>query len=958
MKRTFVHSVVIAFLGAWIFSSQALAQEDVLLYSQDFDNGRPAEWDLSPGWEIATVESGNVLAGRGHVWATLNENYSSDYSLRFKIKLNGDAAVHANFRLAAGPSRYYIGLNRNALYLSKQTGPDTFIEDLARAAGLGSGWYSVEITGSGSTVTVMVNGQIVMTFNDPEPLLSGGIAFESLTEAQVWIDEVEIWGQVTTSSPTMTGGFAWVRTGGPLGGLGYDVRMHPGNPDIMFVTDSFAGVFKSTDGGQTWFPSNNGITVRSGTSFDAIPIFCLTIDPTDADVVWAGTQNLRGIFKSEDGGDSWVEKTHGIRENQGITFRGITIDPRDPEVVYAAAELSSWAWAGSEQMGREFDKTKGVVYKTTDGGENWVAVWRGDNLARYIWIDPRDSNVLYVSTGIFDREAANSDHITITPGGVGILKSTDGGQSWTQINQGLTNLYVGTLFMHPQNPDILLAGAGNNTYLEGGGVFLTTNGGAQWQRVLQDNVQAVEFAASDPQIAYAGNPGFIYRSQDGGRTWQATLGEADLGWGAPGVEAGFPIDFQVDPRDPNRIFANNYGGGNFMSLDGGVNWVDASRGYTGAQVRAIAVAPGDPAWVLAAARSGIFGSYDGGDNWEGLNYPMAAGLEWNAVAVDPANPQHVLAANNWYGGIYASQDGGRSWSEAEITRTSMQGWRVIAFASSDARTVYAGSGAFGSAGSFNNEMPASGIYRSVDGGGHWEAANNALTGEAQVTGLAVHPADARVVYAASPARGLFATRDGGTNWTRLEGLPPKAMPLSVALNPAQPEQIFVGMQFGGLYRSENGGQSWAAVAAGLPPESSVTSILFNPGTPGEQFFADAFSGVYRSTDGGATWNLTNQGLRTRAVNALALSSDGQHLYAATEGEGVYRLDLNGQAPQGVVQPQSDPAQVAGMPPAVFPDDAPRNPGPRLPCPGGAVPLALAGALCAIRRRRYSCCWFW
>ncbi len=168
--------------------------------------------------------------------------------------------------------------------------------------GLGNGWHALEVTGYGSTITVLVDDQIVMTYTDPEPILSGGIAFESLNDVQVLIDDVEIWGVAPPPTPTMEGGTAWIRTGGPLGGLGYDVRMHPENPDIMFVTDAFAGVFKSTDGGKTWFPSNNGITTRGGASGDAIPIFCLTIDPNNPNTVWTGTQNVRGIFKSEDGG--------------------------------------------------------------------------------------------------------------------------------------------------------------------------------------------------------------------------------------------------------------------------------------------------------------------------------------------------------------------------------------------------------------------------------------------------------------------------------------------------------------------------------------------------------------------------------------------------------------------------------------------------------------------------------
>ncbi|NIP85877.1 MAG: hypothetical protein GTO03_10090, partial [Planctomycetales bacterium] len=110
----------------------------------------------------------------------------------------------------------------------------------------------------------------------------------------------------------------------------------------------------------------------------------------------------------------------------------------------------------------------------------------------------------------------------------------------------------------------------------------------------------------------------------------------------------------MDPRDPDRIFANNYGGGNFLSTDGGRTWTVASKGYTGAQVRDIAVDPTAAGRVFAAARSGLFVSTDGGDDWVGLNTPPAASLEWYVVAIDPTDPQHVLAANNWNGVILQS----------------------------------------------------------------------------------------------------------------------------------------------------------------------------------------------------------------------------------------------------------------------------------------------------------------
>ena len=100
---------------------------------------------------------------------------------------------------------------------------------------------------------------------------------------------------------------------------------------------------------------------------------------------------------------------------------------------------------------------------------------------------------------------------------------------------------------------------------------------------------------SDPSIVYAGGGAVVYRSEDAGLTWKQVAGQGGDGWGPPGVLAGTPIDMQCDPRDPNRIFSNNYLGGNFLSTDGGKTWVNASDGYTGAQIMSL---PGNMAQVL------------------------------------------------------------------------------------------------------------------------------------------------------------------------------------------------------------------------------------------------------------------------------------------------------------------------------------------------------------------------
>jgi len=788
----------------------------------------------------------------------------------------------------------------------------------------------------------------------------------------------------------------WLRLGGPLGGLGYDIRVRPDNPGVMLVTDAFSGIHISTDGGQTWLPSNEGITARTGESGDLIPAFCLTIDPNNPDVVWAGMQDVGQIYRSTDGGRTWLQRDKGIDEGQGLSFRGITVEPEDSNVVYAAGEISSWVWAGKEVRGF-FDLTKGVVYKSTDGGGHWLAIWRGDNLARYVWIDPRDVDTLYVSTGIFDRDAANSNPVSWRqgnplPGGVGIVKSTDGGATWTAINEGLENLYVGSLFMHPENPDVLLAGAGHWVgyglgYYEGSGVYLTTDGGAHWELVQRTPdgapITSVEFALGDPTVAYAAGGNHFYRSEDGGRTWRLLL-RPNGRWGPVGLNPGPPIDFQVDPRDPMRIFANNYGGGNFLSEDGGASWISASTGYSGADIREVAVHPHNPAIVYAIGLSGPFVSTDGGVHWRGLTPENLALLNLGeAIAVDPHSPDMVVMAHADETWIYWSADAGRSWQEAQYQRITNQaempldrglgGLVAVAFSPARPGKVYGGYG--------HNTCSRSGeacghrvqfsVITSEDGGRSWQRRTGVPGDGLPVSAVAAHPADPDVAWLAIPEGGVYRTADGGATWTpSMGGLESKRV-MSLALDPQNPAVLYAGTYADGLFKSADGGATWKQSSAGMDPNEPIFALLVDPVHTHVVYAGSLRSGVFVSQDGGGAWRPLTQGLRNRTVRGLALAADGQTLYAATHGGGVYRLSTLSQAQFDALAPAPAPAPTEAAlntprPATAVPATAgrPTEPGATSvptsqPSKGGgglcggaaALPLVLVGLAILVRSRR-------
>ncbi|MFC1569291.1 T9SS type A sorting domain-containing protein [bacterium] len=739
--------------------------------------------------------------------------------------------------------------------------------------------------------------------------------------------------------------YTWIRTGGPPGGLGYDIRYHFDNPDIWYVTDNWAGVHMSTDNGATWQQANNGIPPQAGPTNDAIPIFCLTVDQHNPQILWAGTNPTGRIYRSTDGGLNWERRDNGITIDYagGLAFRGFTVDPKSSDIVYAMGETSH-PLIGSAVWG---PGTGGVVFKTIDAGENWKKIWDGgmpSSLCRYLWVDPRDTDVLFVSTGIFDRGASGESGDPSTAedpfGGLGILKSTDGGTTWNFLDKknGLNSLYIGSLYMHPVNPDILLAGAGHltpgaaadfmdkNKYSPNG-VYRTKDGGVSWTQVLKPQTDvwgecftAVEIYEQDPDIAYAGSEVAIYRSNDAGLTWTMVSGGKG-GWGPPGITAGWPIDLQCDPRDPNRIFANNYNGGNFLSEDGGITWRNASKGYTGSQMRRVDVDPAKPARAYAAGRSGLWRTDDGGENWTGIFNPLGEepiiGLEWLAIAHDSQQSNHVLAA---HGDIIETYDGGSSWhvrwNGNQISGELSEGTAdfsvtIISFAPSNSKMVYAGLAPDGGVmghehGDQSLTLPGAGLIVSQDGGTTWQRIKDAVISQTAIIDLAVDPLNANIVYAAT-ATGLYQSVNGAEDWTLLTGYPVNTIVRAVAVNPNDSNHLLIGLEGLGIYMSENGGKTWSIGYAGLEANSSLHDIVFDPVNPEIAYTSDYYSGVYRSEDGGLSWQKINHGLRTRAAMGLTISSDGQHLYVATDGEGVFRLDVNG-IPVGVRETEA--SQIA------------------------------------------------
>ena len=681
----------------------------------------------------------------------------------------------------------------------------------------------------------------------------------------------------------------WIKTKGPIGGLGYNVRYRHDNPDIMYFTDVWSGVQKSTDGGLNWIQSNGegqgNIDFRVGPSLDNIPVYALRIDPNDEDILWIGLQDNGGLYKSYDGGQFWESKLNGLDSNKIIpqqksqnadeeedaselqlNVRMIEVEPGNSDVVYVMGDVDT------QVDGFQFNRTRGFVFKSTDGGEQFELVGDFANLTRWLFFtNSEDTEKLLVTTGLFDREpdtAAEKEYEelsddTIPSGlGVGVFISNDGGKNWHESNQGINpsrSMHFGGADQSPFDEKIIIIASGNdvdNSLRDySGAIYKSIDGGGSWKDVspLYSGLGmygAVAFAESDKNIVYVAGENEFLRSTDQGETW--IIQEH---WGPPGIKPGNPIDMLVSKSDPNTVFINNYGGGVFKTEDGGKTWIEWSNGYSGANIFGISAT--STGCLAANGRSKIHLSADFGETWQGILYgksrSLGDGLAIKFLSHDDNN-QTIIATDANNGHLYYSNNLGNDWEIAaglvNIEHSLFEesfGIHIVEEASSNPKVLYAGyiqSKIKGHDPHQLDEIERSpGMYKSVDGGMSWFPINNGLPDEdysRNISDITVSSQNEEVVYINSLFDGLYYTVDGGESWKNLTGELPEGMSwddcghtcvnedgeridmedmehsniikrkhaMSIAINPQNDQELFLGTNVHGVYKSIDGGASW------------------------------------------------------------------------------------------------------------------------------------------------------
>lgn len=293
------------------------------------------------------------------------------------------------------------------------------------------------------------------------------------------------------------GGFNWeVRSNGLAGLRPDEIATSPADPRYIYVGADEGGGFVSNNGGQSWLAAD-GVSLDRGIS--------VAVHPYTPTVAYLGAR--RAVYKTIDGGQSWVRhELPGLPPNNEMRVHAIAIDPDDPRVVYAGP--GTWDFTGGPEYG--------WLFRSLDGGESWnpLTITLPISAVTDIEIDPTDSQTIYVATG--RRFLASTDH------GTGVLKTSDGGESWAFVNEGLTCRSVTRLAINPEDPQILYAGAALEENTAESGVYRTADGGEHWEQVI-GGLQ-VSGLAIDPLVTttvYVGAYGSgLFRSTDDGAHWE------------------------------------------------------------------------------------------------------------------------------------------------------------------------------------------------------------------------------------------------------------------------------------------------------------------------------------------------------------------------------------------------------------------------------------------------------
>ncbi|HLK60816.1 MAG TPA: hypothetical protein VKU00_29905 [Chthonomonadaceae bacterium] len=723
-----------------------------------------------------------------------------------------------------------------------------------------------------------------------------------LTTALLLLSALPLQAQEATGTNLFLTNLPW-RNIGPtiMGGRIDDFGVVASNPSILYVGSATGGVFKSVNHGTTWEAVFDSQNVSS--------IGAVTVAPSNPDVVWVGTGEANnrqssswgdGVYRSTDAGKTWqhvgLEKTMHIGR--------IVVHPQNPEVAWVAA--CGDLWASSKDRG---------LYKTTDGGKTWTNTLfvNEDTGFTDIVIDPQHPDTLVAAA--YQRRRTPFGFNGGGPGS-SLYKTTDGGQTWKKLTEGLPTGDTGRI--------------------------------------------GLDIYHKDPKILYAcieNAAGGIFRSEDSGDTWKK-MGVVNMG-----LNAYRPMYFsqiRVDPNDDQRIYLAGVRMG--LSVDGGKTFSNTIGPRIHADVHAMWIDPANSNHLIVGCDGGIQWSFDKARTWDYVNtIPVS---QFYQVSFDMRRPYWV------YGGL---QDNG-SWGAPSSTLTQFgptnddwmnvgggdgfytqadpSDWRII-YSESQQGALRRMSVATGESKSIRPRPPVgepayrfdwnspliisphnpkkllfggNRLFISTDRGDSWRRTDDLSTNPdrtkmpimgvmpspkmlslndgqdsyGEIVTLTESPLKAGLIYVGTDDGNVQVSHDDGKTWQNIAGnVPgvPKGTYVSRVLASHYTEGrayvSFTGHSRGDLkpyiFVTEDYGATWTPLAANLPEGNTVKCIQEHPRNP-NLLFAGTERGLYVSFDRGGKWQRLGAPLPTVPIYDIEVHPRDNDLILATHGRGIWILD--------------------------------------------------------------------
>jgi photosystem II stability/assembly factor-like uncharacterized protein len=672
---------------------------------------------------------------------------------------------------------------------------------------------------------------------------------------------------------------------------------------VFYFGACAGGVWKTDDGGTYWSNVSDGY-------FHTASVGAIAVAESDPNVIYAGmgeacirldVSHGDGVYKSTDGGKTW---THlGLEDTRHIAR--VRIHPHNPDIVYVAA--LGHAFGPNQQRG---------IFRSTDGGKTWEHVlYKSDDAgAADLSLDPRNPRILYAALWQTRRNFWN-----LSSGGPdsGLYKSTDGGDTWTEITNhaGLPRGLKGRMgvAVSPARSGRVWA----TIEAEDCGLYRSDDSGATWELVsderdLQGRPWYYQHVFADPQDA---DTVWIlnyqaWKSIDGGKTFaQVTTPHGDN------------HDLWIDPRHPQRMIEGNDGGA-CVSYNGGNSWSTIYNQLT-AQFYHVATDNQYPYRLYGTQQDNTAisvpsrtpqGTIPWGDCY------VVGTSESGYIAVHPNNPNIVVS-----GAIGSSPGGGGNllyydhgtgqiriitvWPEintgygAQAMKYRFAWTYPILFSPHDPNVLY---------------VTGNVVFRSTDLGSSWEAISPDLTRHdpstleppggpitkdtsgaetyATIFAFVESPHEQGVFWAGSDDGLVHLSRNAGTTWDNVtpQGLPECTLISMIDVSPHDPASAYMAATRYKLddtrpmlYKTTDYGRTWIDIAAGIPAHDYTRVIRADPGRRG-LLYVGTETGVYVSFDDGAAWQPLQANLPCVPVYDLLIKDDD--LIAATHGRSFWILD--------------------------------------------------------------------